>query len=672
MPIIRTLLALLIAGVFALAPAARASERTVTPLDAGWRFSMAGEADAAIRAVRLPHTWNGRDGEDGGEYVRGVGVYRTTFQASPASDRRLWLEIDGAALVTDVAVNGVAIGRHAGGYGRFRFDLTGAIRAGENALEVRVDNGAGLGIAPLGGDFTIFGGLYRPVRLIETDSLHLDMADHGAPGLGLETRSADDTQALITLSARVANDGGAPIHARVRFRLADADGRVVAERTTRLARIVSNGAIDLSQAVDLDRPRLWRGRADPHLYVLTAEVLDETGAVRDLERLTTGVRTVKVDAQRGFLLNGVPYPLHGANYFHAGRPGRGLAVVDAEVDEDMAMLADLGATGLRFVHFQHPQRAYDMADRLGLVVWTEVPLNAVVEPGAAFSDNLAGQMRELIRQNRHHPSVAVWGLGNEVYAVDDPADAAIARMQAVTHAEDPSRPTAYAHCCQDDLDRKALHADLTAYNRYFGWYDDTFARIGAWADERRARDPDRPVAVGEYGAGASVLQQQRPPERPTPAGDWHPEQYQADFHEAYWRALRERPWLWGTFVWVAFDLASDGRSEGDRPGINDKGLATYDRAVRKDAWYWYQANWSDRPMAHLRDRRLTDHPAGPAMVRAYSNLGTLSLSVNGRPMGEAEVRDHVATWPAVELSPGLNRIELTGDGVTDSMIWTGR
>lgn len=672
MLILRTLLALLVVSVFALAPAARASERTVTPLDAGWRFSMAGEAEAAVRAVRLPHTWNGRDGEDGGVYVRGVGVYRTTFQASPASDRRLWLEIDGAALVTDVAVNGVAVGRHAGGYGRFRFDLTGAISAGENVLEVRVDNSTGLGIAPLGGDFTIFGGLYRPVRLIETDAVHLDMADHGGPGLGLETRSADDAHAEITLSARVANDGDAPIRARVRFRLADADGRVVAEETTQLARIVSNGAIDLSLAVTLDRPRLWRGRTDPHLYVLTAEVLDETGAVRDMERLATGVRTVKVDPERGFLLNGVPYPLHGVNYFHAGRPGRGLAVVDAEVDEDMAMLSDLGATALRFVHFQHPQRAYDMADRLGLVVWTEVPLNAVVEPGAGFSDNLAGQMRELIRQNRHHPSVAVWGLGNEVYAVDDPADAAIARMQAVAHAEDPSRPTAYAHCCQDDLDRKTLHADLTAYNRYFGWYDDTFARIGAWADERRARDPDRPVAVGEYGAGASVLQQQRPPERPTPAGDWHPEQYQADFHEAYWRALRERPWLWGTFVWVAFDLASDGRSEGDRPGINDKGLATYDRAVRKDAWYWYQANWSDRPVAHLRDRRLTDHAAGPVMVRAYSNLETLSLSVNGRPVGEAEVRDHMATWPAVELSPGLNRIELTGDGVRDSMIWTGR
>jgi beta-galactosidase len=657
--------------VIASATLADESGRRSHPLDQPWLFhfgdtDISSIPDAAWTSVRLPHTWNGRDGEDGGGYERGVGWYKTKFIA-PSADRRIWLEFDGAAIRTDVFVNGRSIGRHDGGYARFRFDITDALTPGENTLAVRVDSKPDA-VAPLGGDFTIFGGLYRPVRLIETASIHIDLGDFGGPGVMMTATNVSDAFADISLQARISNDGDRTAQGLVRWRLLDASGAAALTLETPFE-IAAGDVQTVEDTGRLIAPELWRGLADPRLYRLETTVLGKRGETLDSLTLTTGIRDFRIDPARGAILNGVATPMRGVNYFHAGRPGRGLAVQDWEIDQDFEIMHDMGSSGLRFVHFQHPQRAYDLADALGLMVWTEVPLNAVVDPSDAFSENLVQQMKELIRQNRHHPSVVIWGLGNEVYATDDPANAAIARMQAVAKAEDPQRPTAYAHCCQDDLDRKALHADLTAYNRYFGWYDETFARIGTWADERHARDPTRPMAVSEYGAGASILQQESHPARPRPDGDWHPEQYQTDFHQAYWRNLRERPWLWSNFVWVGFDLASDGRNEGDRPGINDKGLVSYDRSVRKDAWYWYQANWSATPMAHIVDRRMTTRSEPTTTIRAFSNQTTLGLKINGVVASTTQVVDHEAVWPKVTLQSGLNRIELTGNGETLDAIW---
>lgn len=650
--------------------------RTVAPLERGWRFMLGDPtgaeasdfADASWTALNLPHTWNGADGEDGGGYHRGSGWYRIRFRAPDTE--RTWIEFDGAALAADVWVNGRRIGRHEGGYARFRFDITDALIDGETTLAVRVDNSANAAIAPLGGDFTVFGGLYRPVRLIGVNALHIDLADHGGPGVAMTASNVTAAAADLRFEARVRNTREDASRVRVRFTLIDASGRAVLSREASLS--APAGAVrEVSQRARLAAPHIWNGRADPYLYTFVTELFAANGALLDRVSLRTGVRDARFDADQGFILNGRPLPLYGVNYFHAGRPGRGLAVSDAEIDQDMQILFEQGGTGARFVHFQHPQRAYDMADALGLAVWTEIPLNAAANADPAFRANLAQQMRELIRQNRHHPSVVIWGLGNEVYAADAPAQAAVALAQRIAHEEDPTRATAYAHCCQDDLHPLARIADLAGYNRYYGWYDNEFARIASWADERRARAPRRPFGVSEFGAGASILHQQSPPERPRPDGPWHPEQYQTAFHEAYWRALRERRYLWGAFVWVGFDLASDGRNEGDRPGINDKGLVTYDRAVRKDAWYWYQANWTDAPMAHILDRRLTTRDEPIIAVRAYTTLPRLSLRVNGVEAGAAEVVDHVAQWSEIRLTPGHNRVEALADGqVLDTVFWT--
>ena len=659
-----------------------AAGRRIVALDAGWRFDR-GDVYDALRpdfddakwsAVTLPHSYNGADGDDGGGYYRGPGWYRRSVEiARPADGRRRLLQFAGAALAADLWVNGRHVGRHEGGHAAFRFDITDMLVPGRNVVAVRVDNTQRPEITPLGGDFTVFGGLYRRVFLIESSEAHVDLLDYGGPGVAVMQGAITAAAAPIEVKVRAANDSATKRSLGVRAQVVDAAGRIVANATRRVA-VAARSVVPVSLAIVVPDPHRWNGRKDPYLYHVATEILGADGAVLDRVEVPLGLRTIAFDGDKGFLLNGAPYPLHGVDLFNPGRPGRGLAVTDAEVDADFDTLVDLGVTGLRLVHFQHPQASYDAADRLGLPVWTEIGINSRVDAGKPFADNVTQQMRELIRQNINHPSVILWGIGNEVYSEGPEVPALLKVAQAAAKAEDRSRPTIYAHCCQGDDVAKARVSDLTGYNRYFGWYADrSGTAMASWADAFRAAHPHTPYAVSEYGAGASIRHQQQAPPPPVTDGGWHPEQYQALYHETNWRALRDQPGLFGSFVWVGFDLASDGRAEGDRDGINDKGLVTYDRAVRKDAFYWYQANWSDRPMLYITSRRHIDRSDSVTEVKVYGNAGPVTLSVNGVALGTRPLDDHIARWTGVTLRPGDNRIEVAatraGVVVRDAVTW---
>ena len=662
----------------ASAGAASLPARHVESLDEQWHFlredvPAAGGADfddSAWTLVALPHTWNAEDGERGGAYYRGPGWYRRELQLPPSrTPLERYLQFDGAALVADVWVNGHHVGRHEGGYGAFRLDVGAWLHPGRNVIAVRVDNAPSSQVAPLGGDFTVFGGLYRGVRLIGVAAAHIDLLDDGGPGVYVTADDVTNDRARLTIQARLTNSGHVPRALQLRWTLRDAQDTLVQRSLTRV-RADPASTRPIEQALSVPSPHLWQGVEDPYLYHLSVEVLDGA-AVVDRVTVPVGIRQFSIDPQRGLLLNGRPYAVHGVNLFHSGRPGRGLAVSDAQVDEDFRILSELGVTGLRLVHFQHPQRAYDDADRLGFVLWTEIPLNSAMDDSDAFRANLVQQLRELVKQNYNHPAVFVWGLGNEVYKSNPASHDLLAQLHRTAKALDPHRLTSYAHCCAADDDPLTRQTDVIAFNRYYGWYDGEVTDIGPWADRVHAAQPSRAIGVSEYGAGASVLQQQDPPMRPVPASHWHPEQYQALFHEAYWRQLRDRPWLWATFVWVGFDLPSAGRDEGDRRGFNDKGLVTYDRRTRKDAWYWYQANWSSVPMVHLAGRRAAPRSGTRVDVKVYANVANVTLEVDGASLGTHPATDHVATWQGLELPPGVHRLTATGDGrITDSIDWT--
>jgi hypothetical protein len=526
-------------------------------------------------------------------------------------------------------------------------------------------------VSPLGGDFTVFGGLYRPVSLIETDDVHFDLLDYGGPGVYVRADEIGEQSAKISVTARVANNRQRSNRVPVTVAILDVEGREVARGSATAT--VPSGAVRAAElTLPLASPRLWDGVRDPYLYRVVATL----GDGGDRVSVPLGVRTFAFDPERGFLLNGRSYPLRGVNLMHSARPGKGTAVTREEIAEDYAIMREMGSTGVRMVHFQHPRASYEEADRLGLAAWTEIGINSEIEETPEFRANAVQQMRELIAQNYNHPSVVLWGLGNEVYADEPKVVRLLQELHETAKAADPSRPTAYAHCCQADDNPKALVSDVIGFNRYFGWYLDQKGTIGEWAERFHTAHPDRAFAVSEYGAGGSVLHQQDPPPAEVePVSGWHPEQYQTRYHEQNWLELKDKPYLWGTFIWVGFDLASAGRHEGERRGINDKGIVSYDRQVRKDAWYWYQAWWSEEPMLHITSSRFTDRHDPAATVKAYTNAGAATLFVNGEEVGTLAAENRTVTWP-VTLREGANEIEVrasaAGETLSDKVTWTYR
>ncbi|MCW4462792.1 glycoside hydrolase family 2 protein [Sphingomonas sp. BT-65] len=669
-----------------VAPAALAQE---LPLTEGWRFvkedvpgaERPGFDDANWSRVAVPHTYNAEDsgiggtkarGEPEGAYYRGPAWYRLKLDHKPLPGTRYLLHFGGATLKADVWLNGEKLGAHAGGYAAFRFDVTGKLRAGENLLAVRVDNARNPHISPLNGDFNVFGGLYREVKLIATPDLHLDRLDHAGPGIRARTEALGKNSATIGATVAVVNDRAAPASFQVVTRILDAQGKAVATQRSPLT-LGPGERGTAEQRLTLKAPKLWEGRKSPYLYRVKSEVVTN-GQVIDSQSVPLGVRTVAVKPDGAFLLNGKPYRLYGVNLQHPSRFGRGPIVTQAEIDEDLQLFADMGVTGIRLAHMQHPQRIYDRADELGILILTEVPLVDDHDQSDEFRGNVVQQMRELIAQHYNNPSVALWGLGNEIRKSDAASNRILADLNRTAKTLDPLRPTTYAHCCIDDKDPIALHSDTVSYNRYFGWYLTKSEDFGPWADELHARLPGRPIGVSEYGAGASILHQEDPVvKRPEPNGYWHPEQYQTDFHIKHWLAMKKRPFLWSTFAWVGIDFPSFKRNEGDRPAINDKGLVTEDRKP-KDAYFWYQANWSDKPMLHLTSRRDVSKRTQRVKVMAFSNQAAVEFRLNGDAWQRVPVADRMATW-TIELAKGENRVEARartakGETLSDAVTWT--
>jgi beta-galactosidase len=656
-------------------------------LDSEWRFVKAdapgaqapGFDDSTWSPVTLPHTWNAEDGQDGsGRYYRGAGWYRRHYTPPAAlAGQKLWLQFDGANTVTDVWVNGTYLGQHQGGYARFRFDATAALVPGaDNLIAVRVSNAVNYDVPPLSADFTFFGGLYRKVSLVATDPLAVQMLDEAGPGLYLRQRSVTQASATVDLTTKVWNGGSVARTVEVRAVVTDATNVVVAEGTSAPRIVPAGGGVQTEQAVVITLPHRWQGTADPYLYRATVEIRDAgTGRLTDTVTEPLGLRTVTVDPATGLFLNGTHLSLHGVNR-HQDLLGHGWAVSDADVTRDFDLMDEMGVNALRTAHYQQDQKVYDLADARGYLVWTEIPLVNKINNTDAFRTSAMHQLREMIRQNYNHPSVAFWGIGNEQGSDDPATNALLDGLAGLVTEEDPDRLSTYAHNWGIDSGL-VNHTDVVGYNKYFGWYHDVYGDFGPYVDALHQAQPKRCIAISEYGAGASVVQHQESPPKPVQGGPFHPEEYQALLHESTWAQIRARPYLWGTFVWNMFDFASDQRGEGDTPGRNDKGLVSFDRRTRKDAFYFYKANWTSTPFVYITSRRWTDRTAAVTTIKVYGTADSVLLTLNGVQLGPPKKSDnHVYTWPDVTLRPGINHVQAfgtrAGTTYTDLVTWTLR
>jgi beta-galactosidase len=670
------------------AAALAAGERGLVNLNTGWKFVMGdvpgasdpGLDDQSWQAVQLPHTWNGVDGEDGGgDYHRGPGWYRRHFtpEASLAG-KRLYLQFDGACLMADVYVNGVHLGNHKGGFARFRFDATDALHLGvDNEISVRVDNGK-LGIPPTESDFTICGGLYRSVWLLATDPVQVATLDMGSDGVFVEQHAVSADSASFVVRAELENHGATPRDVDVRIFVSDDKMQPVAEAdTTFKAHLEQHGSTEVLKPMRITHPHLWNGKADPYLYTVRVEVRPyaANGAKGDVSDAVTeplGLRSYIVDPEKGFILNGAYLNLYGFNR-HQDRIDKGWAISEADEAEDFGIVLESGATAMRMSHYQQSDTWYSRCDRFGIVGWAEIPSWGLGMDTPEYLDNAKQQLRELIRQNFNHPSICFWGIGNETRGTA--ADAVAAALAPVVREEDPTRLSTYASN-HDASDTKNWHSDVVAFNRYYGWYSKSVTDFTDWLAKTREEYPGARYGMSEFGAGASITQHAENPAPPAARGPFHPEEYQGIYHEAYWADLKTKPYIWCKFIWCLFDFASDGRNEGDHAGRNDKGLVTYDRKVRKDAFYFYQANWTTKPVLHIASRRFVDRVDPVTEVKVYSNAPEVTLQVNGVSLGTRSdpTGSRVFRWPGVKLEPGDNHVSVTAfsgpSAAADSCTWT--
>lgn len=639
-----------------------------------WEFAVGISCDEQgwVR-VSLPHTWNQEDAVSGksveegqSAYYRGKGVYRRWLMLDPAvwKDKTVFLTFEGANTITTVYVNGTEAGCHRGGYGAFCFDITkNIIWEEENLIVVVVSNEKTTWVAPLmeEGDFTKYGGIYRDVFLMGVNKIHFDRMQYGTDGVSLYSVLSEDLMAgNVDVDISLQNDGDITEVSVVSV-LRDRDGAELVRNGVQ-KEVKAHGEIQANYSLCLENPHLWNGVNDPYLYTLETFLLIGNEVVESVAK-EIGFRRYEVQADQ-FYLNGERYPVHGVNY-HQENERNGWAMTDEERESDYALMREMGVTAVRMAHYQHDALEYQLCDRLGLLVYTEIPLinrstcDSDSQDWTLFSGNIKSQLSELILQNLHHPSVCFWGISNELYDTGEETVSLYSELCALAKRLDGTRLTIYADNVAEEPHRnRSAAADLVGYNRYDGWY---YTRLGDacnWVAEKQKWDR-RPSCLSEYGAGGAVSQHRDLPDMSQidPNGIRHYEEYQAIYHEEEWADIVCSGNLWGSFVWCMFDFASASRVEGDTRGQNDKGLVTRDRRTKKDAYYFYQSVWCEEPMVYITSSRYQNRPANVPQIKVYSNGQQVELFLNGQSVGYGNAekkpgRETVFRWNDIELLSG--------------------
>ena len=614
--------------------------RSTTKLMKNWQFT---GPDGKTVDVDLPHTWNNIDGQDGGnDYWRGTCTYKTRF-AAPAFDaeiQQVWLQFEGVNASAKVVLNGHEVMTHDGGYSTFRADITALLNE-SNELTVDVDNSKNDRVYPQKADFTFYGGIYRDVTLIVVNKNHIALGHLGGYGVQI-TPTVNGANADIEIKTLTEGDG------EVEFSILDAAG----------SEVLTGKGNDAT--VTLENAHLWDGVRDPYLYTCAVRLV-LNGEVQDEVRQRFGVRSFHVDPQKGFFLNGRHYPLHGVSR-HQDRKALGNAITRKMHDEDMQLIKELGANTIRLAHYQHDQYFYDLCDEAGMVVWAEIPYISEHMPNGR--ENTISQMKELITQNYNHASIVCWGVSNEItISTKDKRDMLDNHhvLNDLCHEMDKTRLTTlacYAMC--GPFNPVAHITDLVSWNLYLGWYVPGLFLNDLWMEFFHLCYPNRPLGFSEYGAEGMPNLHSDHPHR----GD-HTEEYQAIYHEYMLHCFAHHSWMWATHVWNMYDFAADARDQGGEPGMNHKGLVTFDRKTKKDSFYIYKAWWSDEPFVHICSKRYVDRTQSEIEVKVYSNQKNVSLYVNGEKLGEQE-GEHIFKF-RVKLDGETKVQAVAGDCIDDAV-----
>jgi beta-galactosidase len=702
-------------------PADTTEVRTTQQLMDSWRFikddglsdeEALASAGENWQTIRLPHTWNAHDAAnfDARDYDRGLGWYWLEL-LTPRKGRRHWLEIGAASLVADVWLNGTKLGVHRGGFTQFRFDITDVLAVnGPNALLVKVDNRNPeqdtdpTAIDPLSGDFNKPGGLYRHVALVSTaEQTYFDLGDMGGPGVYAATRAISGGTATVDVRAKLRNDAKQGRDYTARVSLAETAGQIIASAARHLS-LPPQENMEIHQELQVANAHVWQGTSDPYQYDLIAELVDGAGIVIDRVVQRFGIREIRFDVEQGFFLNGKHIRLHGVS-IHQDFLEKSWAISESDVDLSLAIVKEIGANAIRLGHYPFSRYTLEKVSELGFITWAEKPngtrtmLNrcSTTDVAPAYLANAKEQLQETIRQQYNHAAVVTWGIGNEStfgqVGCDERYDNVtpyLRALHAIAKEEDPHRPTVYSefpHAVRrtGPFVTEGI-TDLFATNRYYLWYHEPFEELSPLLDQLHALAAGQPFALSEYGAGSSIEQHTDHPGGGLPEvhsaddeapSSFQPEEYASYVHQQNYAVIEGKAYLFGAFVWNMFDFGSANRNEGGYHGVNTKGLVTFDRQTRKDAFFFYKANWSSEPVMYIAGRRHRDRPYAFADVKVYSNADSVTLSVNDAAVGTltpARCPQRTCLFEKVRLTSGTNRIVATGNRgqnrIADSVEWS--
>lgn len=665
--------------------ATAAMAREVTSFNDGWQFKrgpfptepmrIAAQWDGKWEAVEIPHTWNAKDMQlKTNDFYEGVGYYKKkmTF-GEELKGKRVFLRFEGVGTNTEVYVNGKLVGTHKGGYSAFACEIGTALTlGGENEILVKADNTARQDVIPVNHSlFGVYGGIYRHVWLVVTESSNITVTDCASPGVYITQKNVSKKSADITVKVKLDNGTLKPAALTLENTIYTQEGKKVSSRLQPLE-LTPQGTQTYTATFTLKNPHLWQGRQDPYLYKVVSRLLDG-GKVIDEVVQPLGVRHYEIVAGKGFYLNGEKYPMYGVTR-HQDWWGLGSALKNEHHDFDLATIMDVGATTVRFAHYQQSDYLYSRCDSLGLIIWAEIPfVNRVT---GYETENAQSQLRELIRQSFNHPSIYVWGLHNEVYQPHEYTAALTQSLHDLAKTEDPDRMTVAVNGYGHAEHPVNQNADIQGMNRYFGWYEKKIQDIEPWVEGLEKDYPWQKLMLTEYGADANLNHQT---EYLGDALNWgqpfYPETFQTKTHEYQWGVIAKHPYIIASYLWNMFDFAVPMWSRGGVEARNLKGLVTFDRKTKKDSYFWYKANWSKDPVLYLTQRRNVNREKQETSVTVYSNVGTPQVYLNGTLL--AGVRkgytDVHYVFDQVKLAQGKNVLKATvtvgGKELTDEIEW---
>ena len=520
--------------------------------------------------------------EKAASFYQGVGYYKKNQVFDKALEgKRIFLRFEGVGTNTEVYINDKLVGTHQGGYSAFACEITRAVKYGqENEILVKADNTARQDVIPVNHSlFGVYGGIYRPVWMIVTEQNNITVTDCASSGVYITQKNVSKSSADVTVKVKLDNGSLAPADLVLENTLYTREGKKVASNRQKLE-LTPQGTQTYVSNFKVSKPHLWQSRKDPYLYKVVSTLMADG---KEIDKVTQplGLRKFEIVAGKGFYLNGEKYPMYGVTR-HQDWEGLGSALTNKEHDFDLEQIMDVGATTVRFAHYQQSDYLYSRCDSLGLVIWAEIQfVNRVTGHEA---ENAQSQLRELIRQNFNHPSIYVWGLHNEVYTPTDYTAWLTQTLHNLAKTEDPDRFTVAVNGYGSTEHPVNQNADIQGMNRYFGWYEKKIQDIEPWVKGLEEKYPWQKLMLTEYGADSNLKHQT---EYLGDALNWgkpfYPETFQTKTHEYQWGVISKHPYIIASYLWNMFDFAVPMWSRGGVAARNLKGLMTFDRKIKKDS-----------------------------------------------------------------------------------------